>query len=340
VGHPDIANKTPFAFEPIFIADEDLRPVVVTLLKGTFSFDVHGAVRLADEQVPVNMGGEPWTDAPISSYKYEPETALCKPATDIVLIGQARPPGGGATQVDVGIRVGPVRKLARVFGDRFWILTKQGVVMTRTAELERVPLTWERAFGGQDPVATTSDRAALEPRNPVGTGFGRPLLKDGDHLRLPNIEDPNQLIGEYGAVVAPCGFGFTSPNWQPRARFGGTYDERWNRGRKPLLPVDFDRRFFNAAAPGLVSPGYLRGDEDVAVLNAAAVPRLGFRLPRVAPPRCRVAVRGQPVAEVQTNLDTVIVNTDEQLVILLWRAYAMAAGGPHDVTAIEVVAAE
>jgi hypothetical protein len=35
-------------------------------------------------------------------------------------------------------------------------------------------------------------------------------------------------------------------------------------------------------------------------------------------------------------LDTVIVNTDEQRVFLLWRAYAITAGGPHDVTAIEV----
>ena len=66
----------------------------------------------------------PATDAPVSSYKYEPEIALFKPATDVVLIGHAHPPGGGATQVDVGIKVGPVQKVARVFGDRFWLLTK------------------------------------------------------------------------------------------------------------------------------------------------------------------------------------------------------------------------
>ena len=77
--------------------------------------------------------------------------------------------------------------------------------MSRTAALGRVPLTWENAFGGHDETRSTPERAVLEPRNPVGTGFGKPLTKDGDHLRLPNIEDPNQLIGEYGAVVAPCG---------------------------------------------------------------------------------------------------------------------------------------
>jgi hypothetical protein len=176
----------------------------------------------------------------------------------------------------------------------------------------------------------------FEPRNPVGTGFGTPLVNDGDHVRLPNIEDPNQVIQRYGDAVTPCGFGFTSPDWQPRAGFAGTYDDQWSRQRKPLLPVDFDRRFFNAAAPGLVAPGYLRGDEDVVVLNAGPVPRLAFRLPGVPPPRCRVAVRGRPDAELRPCLDTIIVNTDDMLLMLIWRAYALTAGGPHDVTAIQV----
>ena len=112
LGHPSIDNRTPFAFEPFFIADEELRPVVVTIVKATYGFDLRGAVWLADEQIPVNLAGEPWTDAPVSSYKYEPEVALCKSTTDVVLIGHAHPPGGGATQVDVGIKVGPVQKVA------------------------------------------------------------------------------------------------------------------------------------------------------------------------------------------------------------------------------------
>ena len=122
--HPEIANKTPFVFEPVFIADEELRPVVVTVIKATYRFNVTGDVSLADEQVPVNCAGEPATDRAISSYKYEPEVALCKLATDVALVGHAHPPGGGATQVDVGLKLGPVQKIAKVFGDRFWISTK------------------------------------------------------------------------------------------------------------------------------------------------------------------------------------------------------------------------
>jgi hypothetical protein len=337
VGHPEIENGTPFTFAPVFTADEDLHPVVVTVVKATFSFDLQGAVWLADEQLPVNLAGEPATDARVSSYRYEPEIALSKPSTDVVLIGHAHPPDGRATHVDVGIKVGPLQKLARVFGDRYWEQTTLGIGLSRTAALGRVPLIWENAFGGRDEAGSTPEHARLEPRNPVGTGFGKPLSKNGDRLKLPNIEDPNQLIGRYGTVVTPCGFGFTSPNWEPRARLGGTYDESWSKTRKPMLPVDFDRRFFNAAAPGLVAPGYLRGNEEVVLLNTTTEPRVAFRLPNIPAPRCRVAVRGKPDVELSTNLDTVIVNADAQQVILMWRA--VTEGGPHDVKAFRVVTA-
>src|SRR5262245_6014829 len=113
-----------------------MRPIVVTLVKATFDFDLDGAVSVSELQLPVNPAGEPWLDTPVSSYKYEPEVALLKPATDVVMIAHAQPPGGGATQMDVGIRVGPVQRIARVFGNRFWVSTDVGVRISRTATLD------------------------------------------------------------------------------------------------------------------------------------------------------------------------------------------------------------
>ncbi|MBS1816321.1 MAG: DUF2169 domain-containing protein [Acidobacteria bacterium] len=338
MAHPDVDNRTPFAFAPLFLTDEEARPVVVGLVKATFDFDSAGTVRRSPQQDPVNLAGTPATDAPVPSMRFEPEAVPCKLATDVVLVGHAAPPGGGATQVDVGIKVGPVRKLARVFGTRFWVWTPQGVILTRTAALaEPVPLTWENAFGGLDVINSTPDRMLMEVRNPVGTGFGKPLRADGDRLRLPNIEDPTNLIQAYGTAVPPCGFGFTSPNWQPRAAFGGTYDEQWTATRKPLLPLDFDRRFFSAAAPGLVAPGFLRGDEDVVILNTTAGARVDFALPRVPPPLVRVVLRGGRDGVLRSALDTVVVDADRQKVVLLWRT-ASVPGSPHDVTALAVAA--
>ncbi len=336
MGHPEIVNRTPYAFEPLFIADEEQRPVLVVLIKATYEFDLDGELTLAPQQAPIDFTGERWTKQPDSSYKYEPETALCKLATDVVLVGHAWPTASGITQMDVGIKVGPVRKLARVFGDREWVFSRHGVVLTATAALDRIPLTWERAFGGSDLSGPLNGRPALEARNPLGVGFGMPLAKDGDRLRLPNIEDPDHPLERYGDVVPPCGFGFTSPGWQPRASMAGTYDAHWEGTRKPMLPADFDRRFFNAAAPGLVAPGYLEGGEDVVILNASPQPRLAFRLPAGPPPQCRVFDRNGAETELLPRLDTLIVNTDDQRLFMLWRGHTLIGAGPPDVSAITV----
>ena len=106
----------------------------------------------------------------------------------------------------------------------------------------------------------------------------------------------------------------------------------------PLLPKDFDRRFFNAASPGLVASGYLKGDEPVAVVNASANPKLNFRLPGIPPPRCHVELRGGRQQTLTTALDTVIVNTDEDRVMLTWRAHLPVRDVPQDVVSIVVEA--
>jgi hypothetical protein len=199
--------------------------------------------------------------------------------------------------------------------------------------VQRIPLTWERAFGGWD---RTTDPPQLERRNPVGTGFrGRGgAFEEGK--RLPNIEDPSGLLQAYGQVVTPVGFGFTSPDWLPRAGFAGTFDDGWRKERMPLLPRDFDRRFFNAAAPGLVAPGYLRGDEQVTVVGASPMGQLSFRLPAVPRPACTVVLALRPDQRVETQLDTVVVSTDDDRVYLTWRGHVALRNGPHDVRAIAV----
>ncbi len=81
-------------------------------------------------------------------------------------------------------------------------------------------------------------------------GFCAPGRAFEDGVSLPNLEDPADPLLRWGQIAAPAGFGFVSPDWEPRASLGGSYDETWRRERMPLLPGDFDRRFFNAASPG------------------------------------------------------------------------------------------
>ena len=336
MGHPTIDNKTLLAFEPLFLADEEGRPLFVPIVKATYHIDEGTRLSLAEEQVPVNVGGEYWGDPEKSSYKYEPETAFIKPATDIVLIGHAYAPKPGVTKVDVSLCVGPMRKVVRVIGNRYWVKSFGITSMTRPRPFERIPLIYERAFGGWDRSHPNPDKHTFEPRNPVGTGFRGKRGKFEEGIRLPNIEDPRYPLKRFRDRPPPAGFGFTSPHWQPRAGFAGTYDKAWMKQRMPLLPTDFDRRFFNAAPPDQVAPGFLKADVAVEVINASPSGKISFNLPGVQPPRCRVEVRGRKDHQLETRLDTVIINTDENLLFLIWRTNLVLRSGPQDVVSIEV----
>ncbi len=336
MAHPKIYNRTLFAFDPLFVMDEEGRMVFVPLVKGSFHLSETVRLEPARDQAAVNLSGEYWGNPETSSYKYEPEIAFVKPATDIVLLGHAHAPKPGTTELQVGISVGPVRKIVRVVGDRYLVKRSGVISVSEPQPFDKIPLVYERAFGGWDRRDPDPNKFRFEPRNPVGTGYRDASLDTDDELKLPNIEDPQAPYKGYGDTPPPAGFGFISPHWQPRACLAGTYDKVWNEQQKPMLPTDFDRRFFNAASPGLVAPGYLNGDEAVVIVNASPEGRVAFNLPGVPAPQCKVDLRGGQSEVLQTRLDTVIISMDERLVILLWRAHMIVRNGPRDVLAIKV----
>lgn len=337
MGHPDVDNRTPFAFEPLFLVDEELRPLLVTVVKATFSVGRDGRCARADEQLPLNVGGDCWGEDPqTSSYKFEPEVAFTKLATDVALIGHAHAPRRDTREMRVSLRVGPLSKDALVFGDRVWFRTLGITNMTKPLAFEKIPLTYERAFGGWDRAHADPRKHACEPRNPVGTGF-RAAGGFEEGIHLPNVEDPRAPIKGFGDRPPPAGFGFVSPHWQPRAALAGTYDAAWGKTRAPLLPKDFDRRHLNAASPGLVAPGYLRGDERVAAAGVRPDGgALNFALPGLPPPPVSLRLGDGPPVSVALALDTLIIEADEPRVLLLWRGHHPLPRGPHDLRAISV----
>ncbi|AKI99826.1 hypothetical protein ATI61_104747 [Archangium gephyra] len=336
MGHPSIENETPFVFEFMGLADEEGRPLLLLLVKATYSIG-DTKLELAPEQVPVKWGGESWGKPGESSDKYEPECAFIKPATDVVLIGNAYAPRS-TTETTVAMQVGPLKKSVRVVGERTWFRSMGRVAMTKPLPFERMPLTWERAFGGWDRSDPDPKKHSFEPRNPVGTGFRVSPHHFEEALRLPNLEDPEHPLREFGQKVPPTGFGFTSPHWQPRAAYAGTYDEAWDKTRKPLLPKDFDRRFFNAAPPGLVAPGYLKGNEPVLLSNVSPRGSLTFRLPGQRAPTVTVERASAEDVTPDMHLDTVILDTEAHQVLLLWRGHVLLDEGLHDVRGIRVTA--
>jgi hypothetical protein len=333
--HPKIDNETPFVFEALNLLDEQARPLLVPVLKATFQIGPDGSCEPADEQVPLCLDGEYLgADPATSSYRYEPEVAFHKPSTDVVLLGHAYASSRQTRELLVTIRVGTLFKQLLVFGDRVWFRSAGFPAISEPLAFERMPLVYERAFGGWDRTDPSPERHAVELRNPVGTGYHSRGVSEG--LRLPNLEDPAAPIRTPSDRPAPVGVGFTSPHWQPRAKLAGTFDERWQRERAPLLPMDFDRRHFNAASSGLVSREYLRGAEPVSMRGVTASGSLDFALPQVSPAPVSVELQRGQALTLPLALDTVIIEPDEMRLMLLWRAHAPLPTGPLDVRKVNV----
>jgi len=144
MSHPDVDNETPFTFEPVFLTDEQGKWVLVPLAKASFELST-GAPVLAEEQQPMFPGGLTVGEPGKSSYLYEPEYVLPKPATDIVLIASAVARSPNTSEMLVTFQVGSIKKSLRVLGERGFFKSRQGIGMTRPVAFERMPLVWERA---------------------------------------------------------------------------------------------------------------------------------------------------------------------------------------------------
>jgi hypothetical protein len=311
-----LTNTTGLAATIFAAPNPDGVDSLYTIIKGTFALDkldASGVPTTAAEQVPPVLADEYHGEPGKSSVRVPSDLALIKPSTDVVLIGTANAPHGRATPwMDVSLAAGPLRKTVRVFGDRFW----RSGDPTPPLPFERMPLVWERAYGGID---SAKGEARGEPRNPVGAGF---RASDGEKpvegLQLPNLEDPGAPISSWKDRPGPVAFAPLSAHWEPRKSYAGTYDEAWQKNRAPYLPKDFNPRFFQFAPEGLIAPGYLKGGEVVDVAGVTPGGRLAFRLPTA---RLRVEYKLDGTSESPPlNLDTVLIEPDLARVILVWRA--------------------
>jgi hypothetical protein len=310
-----LKNKTPFAASLMLLPDANGIDTLYGVVKG--SFQIGARLALADEQLPVAVTDEHYGEPATSSIRVPSDVCLGKPSTDILLLGSAVAPNDTpAWQVDVSVTVGSCAKAVRVFGDRVWDTSAGVASMAWVAPFVRMPLVWERSFGGSD---ITDKGPACDGRNPVGIGFrASGGAKQVRGMAVPNVEDPNALITSPSDAPAPAGFGAVAPHWEPRKAFAGTYDDAWQRCRAPYLPTDFDARFFQSAPTGLVPATPLRGGEPVEILGATPEGALRFALPELG---VRLTYRREKEeVERRAVLDTVLIEADARRLVLVWRA--------------------
>ena len=137
-----------------------------------------------------------------------------KPGTDVVVRGHVYAPGGAVTETFASVEVGSVRRKIRATGERVVEGLRGGIaVFSDPSPFERIPLTFERSYGGFDRGAyelygdTMADLAVeaggdLElvskfgyARNQRGVGFyiaGATTRLPG--ARVPNLDDPDDPV--------------------------------------------------------------------------------------------------------------------------------------------------
>lgn len=307
-----IDNQTPFYALLSVLPNADAVDTLYVILKATLV--LRPKLALANAQLPVTLADEYYADPSDSSLKSVSEIHVGKPGTDVLLVGRAwGAHGQPVRQMLVRVSAAERHKTIRVLGERHW---QPDGTPTEPAPFEAMPLVWERAFGGTQ---TLGAQRLAEERNPVGIGFaasGAAAQLIG--LPVPNLEHPGEPLARLGQSASPVCFAPSAPHWLPRRRFAGTYDAAWQRKRAPYLPVDFDPRFLQCAAAELTFDRFLRGGEPIEVVGASPDGPIAFAIP-AANLRLDVKVAGS-LEHPTANLETVLIEPDENRVCFTWRA--------------------
>ena len=327
---------------------EEGAPVFCLLVKRTYEIRPGAAAERAERVYPMVLVDRYWDggDAETSTVREETDLAPYKVATDVVVIGSARAPGGRpTTQMDVVVTVDGRGKAVRVIGDRRCI-HRPGLApqITEPAPFTEMEMRYDRAYGGADE-CSNPNLPFYYPRNHRGVGVAVKNVREVvDGLALPNIENPLDLLTPerivFGVPEAwvrqplPQGIGWFQRTWYPRCSFVGAVPGMMDpdtvlpeetlglvpKGQMALarqfkLP-SFDVRFNTGASPGLIFP-FLRGGEEVRLVGLTADGDLRFRLPRETP-RLMLDI-GFGEQELAPVLQTVCVRVDDGQVDLVWR---------------------
>ena len=284
-----------------------------------------------------------WTDA----YEGDPQTTPLlrqtdltpdKTGTDVTFLGSAFAPDGPTTSWSCGIELGPVAKRLRVSGPRAWVRGRaRGLpwrrgpapwVLGEPEPAGDVPIDWRLAAGGPagDP--------APDPRNPIGCGSASPPPEappQGETAALGPWRIAPQILPEEEDASEPAGLGPIAPFWRGRQRHAGTYDEAWREERHPLLPRDFDPRFWQCAPEDQVARPFLAGDEAYRLTNLhprhvvaeGRLPGRRFAVHVAIPNEAGEGAehQGRPGTWRLLDLDGVQFDwRQEDLILLTWRA--------------------
>lgn len=329
-----LLNHTRAAATCALAHDKTGQAQLLVLAKATFVIPAPGKpARLAE--LPVNMhAADVYSGVPgTTSATFDHDFVLVKPRCEVLLCGHACAPGGvPAPIVDVGLRVGSLIKAFRVTGYRIWESARHGVKAGEPAPFTRQRIGYDLAFGGMD----GDDKAApVYWANPIGRGYHA----SGHSRRLAGQPMP-QTEARDAPIVSPAGhyppmaFGPLPRNAQPRLGYAGTYDARWVEARMPVLPADFDERYYQSAPPDQ-QVNRLAGGEQVALLNLTEEGDTQFVLPGLHL-SIEVKLKGESACRRPARADTLCLEPDARRFTVTWRLATRLHQSLQEVESVEI----
>lgn len=325
-----VENTTPFPANFTLALDKQGHEQIVIVARATFILSpIRGEPTIvAPVQLPLIeadvFGADPAWDAPV----FETDYAHFRPRCDVLAHARAYAPHGEpATSVDVGIRLGAWSKKFTAHGSRIWLRGASGHTPSDKRPFMVQEIGYDHAYGGIDPEAENHALAKTYHKNPVGLGYypnsvnreGRPFA----HTSEFGI-DAFSPDGNY----PPMAFGPIGRTWLPRRQYAGTYDETWLDNRVPLLPMDFDDRYFQASATDQQIP-FPGGGEPVELVNLSPEGRLSGQIPQT-----QIVVtferKSGRITQRIANLDTVLFLPEDRVMCLTWRTRITAERDLHE----------
>jgi hypothetical protein len=191
------------------------------------------------------------------------------------------------------------------------------------------------AFGGTDRTLEAQGKVFTYMANPVGRGYWY-AIESVHGQPLPNTEQLDQPVRDYGSSYKPMSFSPVGRNWSPRYRYAGTYDQNWLENNAPFWPQDFDYRYFQCA-PEDQWTAYPQGGEPVVLRNLTPDGYRSFRLPTRKMPVTFIPYRGYDVTR-DAVIDTIVLEPDQERFTVTWRTSLALGKSVFDVK--ETIAGE
>jgi len=348
-------GHAPEAVRVVSGRDQQRRDIFAFLIKRSYLVNESGQCIRSEHASVWQETDEYYGDPASSSVRFESDVVPFKCATDIVVIGHVHAPyGSPVTELQAGIQIGTTRKVFAVFGTRTaWFQAGTLPNFTDPKPFTRLPLVYECAYGGVDSQSIEGLEFAY-PRNPVGCGLAVGNTCHAKGLRLPNYEDPKDLLSPERLILGdprawnrqpfPQGLGWYSKTWYPRSSYVGAFPGFVDAGevmreeelglvprgqislaRQFRLP-SFDVRFNNGAVPGM-SLANISGNEAIRLLHLTPDDaHRSFFLPGERP--IILADIGAGEQETEVALHSVVIQPDTMRVDLIWRG-ALHYPGPE-----------